>query len=208
VGNHLLMASFVDYADRHALMSLPGLIFVLAAAAYALAEGSIWRRAAWAIPGLGLGICLVGQLDMRERFYGTDDAFSVLLSEGEWGDLPRVSLEEAVRSDGVACGWVSEASQAQSGAELSHFNLIRPEEVEIHRGPGGCLRWCADVQDWRWSSRSVRDRALRLMSLYHLEATAVLGEPDGFQCLVLEVGPRNSARPDHIPDWLGPRHIP
>jgi hypothetical protein len=122
--------------------------------------------------------------------------------------LPRLSLEEASHRNGQSCGWVSEASQARIEPGLSHFNLVQPAEAQTHRGPDGCLRWCADVQDWRWSSRSVRDRSLRLIHLYQLEAVGVVGESDGYQCLVLDIGERSVGGADRIPDWLGPRRFP
>ena len=73
----------------------------------------------------------------------------------------------------------------------SHFNVLDAAEAEALRGEGGCLRWCADVQDWRWSSRGVADRARRMHRLYELTPVAVVSEPaSGYACLVWEVGPR------------------
>ena len=206
VGNHLLMATFNDYADRHALMGHAALVFLLAAGTVSVVE----KRRVGHILGLAslLGIFGHGLWDMRDRFYGSDDRFNALLAEGVWAELPRMTLIEASTQDGESCGWVGEAESLGLSSTLSHFNLIDEMEEREVRGPNGCLRWCADVQDWKWSSRSVRDRALRLMHLYHLDAIGVLGESDGFQCLVIEVQERGVDDPDHIPDWMGPVRFP
>ena len=57
------------------------------------------------------------------------------------------------------------------------------------------LLWCADVQDWRWSSRGVRDRALRLAHLFDLTpAFVVTDSATGYGCVVMEVGERRHSQ--------------
>lgn len=190
VANHLLMASFDDYADRHALYTLPGLVWCVAGGAVALVDRGFKLGVGLWVGALAL--CVVGLADMRERFYGEEDRYNELLAtDPRYASLPRLTLAAARTRDGLPCGWVNEDPRAAATPVASHFNVIKPDEAGALRGPGGCLRWCADVQDWRWSSRSVRDRALRTAHLYGLEAVGVVEEPhSGYSCLVLELGRR------------------
>lgn len=188
---HLVLASFDDYADRHALMALP-LLAMLAGLA-AEPGGSGWRTVLGR--GLVLGVLvveLVGLVEMRARFYAEEDRFIEHLEErAEAEGLPLVTLAEARRGGGTACAWVNEDGRAQAERPLSHFNLIDPDEVAALRAAHGCIRWCQDVQDWRWSSRGVRDRAWRTRDLYSLRPVAVVTEQAlGYGCLVVELGAR------------------
>ena len=70
-------------------------------------------------------------------------------------------------------------------------DALDPAEEAALRGPSGCLAWCLDVQDWRWSSRGVRDRAIRLARLFPLEPAAVVIDPtSGYSCLMARLGAR------------------
>ena len=180
---HGVMGAFDDYADRHALIALP-----TAAVLAGLATSG--RASALGTAGVGLGLLLqIAALpEMYSRYYASEEAFvEVLRTDPGWSALPRWTLLQA-RAD---CGWVNEDPRAAAHPALSHFNLLDPLEADAHRGPGGCLRWCMDLQDWRWSSRGVQDRALRLQHLYRLQEVAVVEDPgSGYACLVVEVGPR------------------
>mgnify|MGYP000297469247 CR=1 FL=1 len=196
VGVHLLMASFDDYGDRHALWALFGWTALLAA--LPLHKGaSLPRWGGRLVVVAAAAVSVAGLGDMRERFYGSEESHAALLdSVPPWSELPRWSVAQARKApDGGPCGWVNEDPRVSPSPQLSHFNLIRPDEAEALRGPSGCLRWCADVQDWRWSSRGVRDRALRTAHLYALEPVAVVTDSaSGYACLVLELGPRLHCR--------------
>ena len=144
VGNHLLMSSFNDYADRHALMSHLCVVGILAAGGASMVGYGRWVWATRWIRRGGL-CCLWGLMDMRERFYGTDDAFNQYLARDEWAELPRLSIgSDPARRRVVRL--VAEGMPLDSAeASYSHFNwriLIRlPMRSET-----GCLRWCADVR--------------------------------------------------------------
>jgi len=196
VGVHLLMASFDDYGGRHALWALFAWTALIGASTQAADRAPLaWSgRAVAAVAAIAV---LVGLGDMRDRFYGSEEAFADLLAQSEpWVDLPRLSVSEArIDSSGQPCGWVNEDPRVSPMPQKSHFNLIQPDEASSMRGPGGCLRWCADVQDWRWSSRGVRDRALRTTHLYALRPVAVVTDSaSGYACLVLELGQRQRCR--------------
>jgi hypothetical protein len=193
---HLVLATFDDLGDRHALLSLgPTALLV----GLGLQGRGALRRGLGALGGalLAAGLCL--QLAaLRPRFYGSEEALAEVLSgDLPWRDLPRWSLE-APPPAARGCTWVTESHRAPPAADgapaRSHFNLIDPAEAEALRaaGAGGCLLWVADLQDWRWSSRGVRDRALRLERLFHLRPLALVEDPAaGYPWgVVIEVGPR------------------
>ena len=184
---HLLFATFDDYADRHALLALPGIAGAVAAGAVAWAR----RPAGRVLAGLGLALVVGAEglalADLHARYYASEEAFTAELRRGAYGELPRWSAAEARRE----CGWVAEDPRVAEAPFKSHFNLLDAEEAESLRSEGGCLRWCPDVQDWRWSSRGVRDRALRMSRLYTHGAVAVVEEPaSGYSCLVVQLGAR------------------
>lgn len=184
---HLTMASFDDYADRHALMVLPWLAVLVG-----LAVQGRWGR--WGT-GLAAGLVVVelwGLGDLRTRYYGDEDVFvASLAADPALADLPRVDAQSA-RVDGErTCAWINEDHRAMQTPPLSHFNLVDPLEVRRLQDEHGCIRWCADVQDWRWSSRGVRDRALRTHALFRTHPVAVVMEQaSGYGCLVLQVDER------------------
>ena len=185
VGAHLALASFDDFGDRHTLGSLIWMVLWVGIAA------GRQETAGW----LGLGgagvlfvLCAQGVLDMRERFYGSEEAYAeVLKTDPIWSDLPRWSPTAAR----AGCGWISEDPRVAPQPQKSHFNLIDPAEAAALRSASGCLRWCVDVQDWRWSSRGVRDRALRTVRLFDTRPVAVVEDAgSGYACLVMALESR------------------
>lgn len=190
---HLIVATFDDFADRHALFVSPALL--VAAAAGAAVVGPWARRGgllAWAAVLMGL---LVGLHDMRARFYGAEESLSAALQrDAPWSTLPAWAGPGAAP---VGCAWVSEAGRfgawsGQAAPPLSQFNLLDPVEAEGLRGAEGCMLLVLDLQDWRWSSRGVRDRTLRMQHLYDLRPIAVVSEPGaGYPWgVAVEVGAR------------------
>lgn len=189
VANHLLLATFDDLGDRHLLTGLVPLVWAVSAGATAAPGG--WRLGGPLVAAAGV-VWALGLADLRPRFYGSEEAHAATLDAPPWDALPRWSVQEARSRGGNACGWVAEDPRVSVAPVASHFNVLDPAEAAALRGPDGCLRWCADVQDWRWSSRGVRDRAVRLARLYELRPRAVVEEPrSGYACLVLEVGDRS-----------------
>lgn len=196
VVNHLLVATFNDYGARHTLPALVGIAWLLGAGAAALPRSLT--------PGVILGILwlsLPALFDLRERFYAEEDAFVAILSAPPYDDLPR--WDGPPDDD---CGWIAEDARVASDPPRSHFNLLSPQEAAALRGDGGCLRWCLDIQDWRWSSRSVRDRGIRLRYLYALRSEAVVLErSSGYACLVMRVGERSTGA-SLLTEWHGRGH--
>ncbi|MFT5587052.1 MAG: hypothetical protein ACI9VR_004657 [Cognaticolwellia sp.] len=173
---HFAMAGFNDYGSRHLL-----------GAGLTLSAGlglCTTRRLAWvplAIAGLGLVSSLV---DTRLRFYASEEVFAQALSP----ELPTWSPKDL-----GGCALISEDARiAPEGQQLSHFNLWDADELASLQAQHGCVLWLMGLQDYRWSSLAVRDRALRLERLYDLEPLAVVTNPeDGYVALVFRVeGPR------------------
>ena len=179
VGTHLASASFDDYGFRHLLNAEAGVAAML---------GALLGRRWGALPfgGALLGLALHTR-DVATRFYASEDALAAAL-EG----LPELSWSE-VRS----CALVCEDSRILPEEEQkSHFNLLDAEETDALRAERGCVYWLYGVQDHRWSSRAVRDRALRLQRLYDMRLRGVVKDPGrGYVGLVLEPLQRRAVSP-------------
>ena len=183
--HHGLMATFDDFGERHALVTAPAIAGIAGMGLSALGP------AGWALAAAMMGLSGVNLGDTAARYYGSEDRFVAVLESEPYGDLPRVEWSGSPPDD---CGWVAEDQRVAARPIASHFNLLRPEEAEQLRGSDGCLKWCVDVQDWRWSSRGVRDRALRLAHLFDLTPTAVVVDSStGYACLSVDVGHRKRA---------------
>ncbi|MFH1470088.1 MAG: hypothetical protein ABIO70_37230 [Pseudomonadota bacterium] len=173
---HLVMAAFDDAAFRHWLPAGVALALVTGAALGALRPWPAGLCGATLITLLALDTGRIAGL-----YYAPEERFAAALPAA----LPRLDARER-----PPCTLVSEDDRVAQEQQLSHFNLLDPAESERLRGAGGgCLQWCPDLQDWRWSSRGVRARALRILHLYPATAVAVLtDEESGYACLLLELG--------------------
>ena len=198
---HGTLAAFDDFADRHALLTVLPLALVCGAA---LAPHPQRAPAGGAIAALALALGLgQGLIDMRTQFYASEERFAeTLVREAPWSQLPRWSWATGEPVDAAGCGWVAEGHRMPpppiGPPPRSHFNLLDPDEAAQLRGSTGCLLWVADLQDWRWSSRGVRDRAQRVERLFHLKPRALLVEDPGSGYpwgVVIEVGPRRCCGP-------------
>ena len=172
LGSHLLFVTFDDYGYRHlvtALAAICGLIGFL------VRWRQTWPLYAVALFGLGWQT-----LDVGQRYYASEEAYGATLDP----ELP-------VRTSVGDCALINEDSRiVAEDRQLSHFNRLDPVEAEALRAERGCVQWLQTVQDHRWSSRSVRARALRLEHLYELTPVSVVRRDNGFVGLLLEVGER------------------
>ena len=177
---HGVMASFDDYGYRHALPA--------GVALAVLAGGALSALRRWPAVVVGGALVVLLALDtgrISSLFYASEEAFVAELPDR----LPRIDVAER-----PACSLISEEHRVVGEQQRSHFNLLDPAESQRLRAEGdGCLQWCPDLQDWRWTSRGVRDRAVRIMHLYPVRPLAVLEhEESGYACLLLELGERRS----------------
>ncbi|MCB9777427.1 MAG: hypothetical protein H6742_02560 [Alphaproteobacteria bacterium] len=190
--NHVLLATFDDFGDRHALTSLWGIAWALGAGAAAVPGQA--RRLSIAVAAGGVLVSASGLVDLRQTFYAEDGAWLRHLDDDPVvSELPQYGPQYVavlIAPEGH-CGWVAEDYRVAREPPLSHFNLLDPAEAESLRGDNGCLRWCEDRQDWIWSSRGVRDRAIRLRHLYELQPVGVVVDRElGYACVVQQVGRR------------------
>jgi hypothetical protein len=177
VGLHCVMATFDDFGARHVLVGQ----VLLAACVGAL----VLEKWAWPLVAVAAGGLLVDLVELRARFYASEEAFAESLDP----ELPRWTVDEL-----GPCALICEDSRVvPEGEQLSHFNLLDPAEFDGLRADHGCVYWLVGLQDHRWSSRAVRDRTQRLEHLYALEPRAVVQrDADGYVGLVVEVNDRRS----------------
>ena len=175
VGGHLLFSTFDDYGFRHALIVLPAVVALMAGLA---------------TKGFGRGVLavflvplLLHTQEVANRYYMGEDDFAAQLDPS----LKRVGVE-ALGSCALIC---EDGRIVEEGDQKSHFNLLDPAESESLRAQQGCLQWLSGIQDHRWSSRAVHDRALRLEHLFELTPSAVVTEDGlGYVGVLFEVGNR------------------
>ena len=182
VSHHLLLSTFDDVAERHALVVAPAIVGLVGLGLSSLGVAGI------------VGMLLFGTLEAADfqeqahRYYGAEADFLAVLDRAPYDELPRVEWAGQPPKD---CGWIAEDHRVAAPVVASHFNLLNPDEEAALRGSEGCLKWCLDVQDWRWSSRGVRDRALRLGHIFDLTPSAVVVDSaTGYACLTMDVGHR------------------
>ena len=180
IGNHLVMASFDDYASRHTLVAILAIAILLGP----LFNSKLGRGIMWAV----ILLHTKQVLDVQERWYAEPEQFGKAMQEA-YPELPVKTLNEAQKEQ---CAWINEENVFAGQPVRSHFNLLDPLEVEELRKEHSCIDWCLSLQDWRWSSLGVRDRAYRIMELYELEEKALVQEEEQV-CLQFRVGKRQLA---------------
>ncbi len=187
--NHLIMSSFDDLGDRHLLLAVPlGAVLVALAAA---GGPRVDRRRVLGLAAPPLLVLLFGLVGLSGRFYAEEEAF-VADARSRFAARPIWTLEQAR----AGCGWINEDPRAAADPVASHFNVLDAAEAAALRGESGCLRWCADLQDWRWSSRGVADRARRMGRLFGLRPVAMVAdEASGYACEVWELTDRRCCAP-------------
>jgi hypothetical protein len=176
VGSHLLFSTFDDYGFRHIVGVAPALAVLCAGVAI-----HQWTR----LLVVPLGAWLLAHTaDVAQRYYQSEEAFGASLDS----DLPRQGLSSL-----GSCALICEDGRVlPEGEQRSHFNLLDPAEEHDLRNRHGCIQWLVGVQDARWSSRAVRDRAIRLEHLFEITPVAVVeGEDNGYVGLLVDVGKRH-----------------
>ena len=171
---HLIMATFNDFGARHLLP---------------IAPLTIWFISQHKNKNILLSLILLlwgyEHLQFRNHYNASHENFADYI-EKKFPQLPRLTLAQAQTEN---CAWIAEESPFGSQPERSHFNLYHPQEVRTLHKEYGCIYWCAALEDWRWSSLSVRDRAKRIQHIYPSSAVAIVQEK-GAQCILYPIAPR------------------
>ena len=130
------------------------------------------------LPAMGwgiLGLFSIGLLlhtkDVAERYYLSEEEFGEMLSEAPL--FPESKLSECV----LIC---EDSRVVPESQQRSHFNLLYPDPSGDHMGLKSCYYWLYGVQDARWSSRAVRDRAVRLEHLFGVEEVGRIERSNGY----------------------------
>lgn len=173
LGLHLVFCTFNDYGTRHVLFAMPIIIWILCA-----------RRAIIAMSILFLGI-IWGRIERQEIYEASQEDFAQHI-ESHFPNLPRLTVQQA-KADG--CAWIVEEEPFIGTPVRSHFNLYNPKEEAKIRNEYGCIHWCSTLEEWRWSALGVRERAIRLHSLYVTKPIHIIVEKDS-QCILYDIRSR------------------
>ena len=150
----------------------------------------ISTRTSIVLVGLAFALNSIGLWDLHQRYYASEEEYAEFL-QITYPELPTVDLSTARKK---GCAWIAEADSVAENPPKSHFNLLQPMEVQGYFDESGCVHWCSDHEDWRWTSLSVRDRNIRLHHLYVFEPVAIV-KVDGYRCLQQElVGRKNGIK--------------
>ena len=172
VGLHLAIASFNDAGFRHSVLGRWAAAILLGALA-----DSVTGRLVLAAVSISV---LLHTKDVAERYYLSEEEFGKSLAEAP--NFPEEKLSD--------CVLICEDSRVVSeGQQRSHFNLLYPNPNEDLWAEKGCVYWLFGVQDARWSSRAVRDRALRILADFETSDRGRLVLSNGYVGSVLEVKP-------------------
>ena len=171
---HVSLSTFDDYGSRH--VALFSWLAVIPAAALVV------DKRGWLLLVAAAFMLSVQLSEVSTLYYQSEEDFELSINP----ELPQMS-----HSDLSRCSLICEDGRVVPEAEQrSHFNLLDPLESNSIREEKGCIYWLRGLEDVRWSSRAVRDRATRLNYLYHLSDLAVYRQVDGYVGVVVEVGDR------------------
>ena len=144
----------------------------VAAVAVVVADAAVAAVAALVVLLFSL---LPGAMNMRERYWAETE---VWLKNRSFEGAPRIDLEQKARA---GCLFITDNEMLWArGQARSHANLVDRAEAHGHwERYGSCILWLRDLEDWRWTSLSVRDRTLRLEHLWAWEARGWAELPSG-----------------------------
>jgi len=152
---HLVGACFDDYGTRHALLGGVALCGLAGAAA------DRWRGL---IPVLGVVGCVLGLVELRPAWHGTEATIG--------GEL--VALSQGLGALDSECTEVSDEPPLQS-------DQAHPSHQEFWSGElrSRCVVWGEEFWHRQWSSRGLTDRARRMRTLYWMTPVAARVPPGG-----------------------------
>jgi hypothetical protein len=169
---HVAVSTFNDVGFRHTLLGSWALALVLA--------HLVEVRWGWPFLALAGWFLAVHTQDVSERYYMSEEEFAATLASAPEFDPDKLS----------ECVLICEDSRVvPEGQQRSHFNLLDPVERARIFDENGCVYWLFGLQDARWSSRAVRDRALRLEHLFETRPVGRLTRPGGYVGSVLKISP-------------------
>jgi hypothetical protein len=145
---HLVGATFDDYGARHALLGGVALCGLVGAAA---------DRARGLIPVLGVVGCVLGLIELRPSWHGTEATVGTEL----------VSLSAGLGPLEEGCVEVTEEPPLQTEQALPSHQAFFRGELRSR-----CVVWGEEFWHSQWSSRGLRDRGRRMRALYWMTPVA------------------------------------
>ncbi len=147
---HGALATFNDLAPRH---GLPAGALLLLTSSLLTAQPR-----AWPLLFVLLASNFVGLIDLRGRYFLTEDAW---VSRDPRFQSPALSVSQV---EGRDCYLITDNEKIwRSGQAGSHFNLMEPDEAISHWNEHhGCVLWLYDVGNHRADGLDVAPRATKL----------------------------------------------
>ena len=165
---HFFLSSFNDYGSRH---TVPSLLVLLTMCAM--------MRPWWVAPACVVVLQLPALSELYERYQIEPEDFAVQITK----EYPNLSIDTAYSEP---CALINENQPFAQEPVLSHFNLWETDEFDRLTRVYGCVNWCMDWNDWRWSSLGVHDRATRLKHLYQTSPVSHL-KINGSECVLFRL---------------------
>ena len=170
MGIHIIMSTFNDYGSRHIFPIWLVIGYIL-----------VHSRYMW-VPALLLHVVFC--IDHRRIHYASIELWDGHISSIESPNLPAIQIDEAQK-----CARIAESETFQQNPVLSHFNVYDHDEYQTLLQKHGCVYWCLEYDQWRWTSLGISDRNYRINKLYTTKMLGIMKENEQ-QCVLYDVQER------------------
>ena len=167
---HIFMSTFNDYGFRHVFPIWLGIGYII-----------VHSKTVW-IPV----ICahLFTAIQHYQLHYADEMAWAKYTQELSIPNtLLTLSLQEV---QDIGCARIAESDIFQQEPVLSHFNLYNVSEYQDLQQEHGCVQWCLEFNQWRWTSLGVSDRNHRINNMYHTKILGLIKEKEQ-SCVLYDV---------------------
>lgn len=195
------LATFNDFAYRHAMLpSLAVLLLVARAADWVLGPSAGKPPVAAAVGALLLatvGASLLLLPAYAARYHATVEEYVAAAPAFSGRALAPEEIE------GGGCYLITDNERLwERGLAGSHFNLMEPGEAASHwRDHDGCILWLRDFGEHRLDGLVVRSRALKLDRWFSWEVQGFVRFPDGLDAAVLRMSAPPWGLTEPPADW-------
>ena len=167
---HIIMSTFNDYGSRHVFPIWLAIGYIL-----------VHSRYMW-IPALLLHVVFC--IDHHRMHYASVELWHSHISHIEpQYVISLTSIEEQ------KCARIAESETFQQFPVLSHFNIYNHDEYQSLLQKYGCVYWCLEYDQWRWTSLGISDRNYRINKLYKTKMLGIMKEKEE-QCVLYDVQER------------------
>lgn len=182
-----VLATFNDFAYRHAMLPSLALILLVARASdHVLGPTAVRGPVAAAVAGLllaTLGSSVLLLRDHAHRYYASVEDFVAAEPAFAGRRIPASDVEDG------GCYLITDNERLwERGRAGSHFNLMEPGEAATHwQDHDGCILWLREVGEWRLDGLGVRSRAYKLSRWFDWEVQGFARFDDGLEAAVLRM---------------------